>query len=38
MVKPLPLSDEKTETPEWRISDLPVPYDEAVAEMEARVA
>lgn len=38
MVKPLPLSDEMTETPEWRISDLPVPYDEAVAEMEARVA
>lgn len=38
MVKPLALADEMTETPEWRISDLPVPYEEAVAEMEARVA
>ena len=38
MVKPLPLADEMTETPEWRISDLPVPYGEAVAEMEARAA
>ena len=38
MVKPLPLAGEMTETPEWRISDLPVPYGEAVAEMEARVA
>lgn len=37
MVKPLPLAGEMTETPEWRISDLPVPYGEAVAEMEARV-
>ena len=38
MVKPLHLADEMTETPEWRISDLPVPYGEAVAEMEARAA
>jgi len=38
MVKPFPLADEMTETPEWRVSDLPVPYDEAVAEMEARAA
>lgn len=38
MVKPSPLAGEMTETPEWRVSDLPVPYDEAVAEMEARAA
>ena len=38
MVKPFALADEMTETPEWRVSDLPVPYDEAVAEMEARAA
>lgn len=38
MVKPFPLAGEMTETPEWRVSDLPVPYDEAVAEMEARAA
>ena len=37
MVKPLPLAGEIMEAPEWRISSLPVPYDEAVAEMEARV-
>ncbi len=24
--------------PEWRISDTPVPYEEALAEMETRVA
>jgi len=38
MVKPFALADEIMETPEWRVSDLPVPYDEAVAEMEARAA
>ncbi len=38
MVKPLTQSQELTHAPEWRISDAPVPYDEAVAEMEARVA
>src|SRR5690606_28834596 len=38
MVKPLPLADEMAHAPEWRISDLPVPYDEAVREMEERVA
>lgn len=38
MVKPLAQSPELTQAPEWRISDAPVPYDEAVAEMEARVA
>jgi lipoyl(octanoyl) transferase len=38
MVKPFALADEMTETPEWRVSDLPVPYDEAVTEMEARAA
>ena len=38
MVKPFPLAGEMTETPEWRVSDLPVPYDEAVTEMEARAA
>ena len=38
MVKPSPLAGEMTETPEWRVSGLPVPYDEAVAEMEARAA
>ncbi|MDZ4381781.1 MAG: lipoyl(octanoyl) transferase LipB [Parvibaculum sp.] len=37
MVKPLPLAGEIMEAPEWRISSLPVPYGEAVAEMEARV-
>ena len=38
MVKPLPLSEIAAEAPEWRISDAPVPYEEAVREMEERVA
>jgi lipoyl(octanoyl) transferase len=38
MVKPLPLAEETENTPEWRVSDAPVPYDEAVREMEERVA
>lgn len=38
MVKPLPLSEIAAEAPEWRISDVPVPYEEAVREMEERVA
>jgi lipoyl(octanoyl) transferase len=32
------LEDRPEERPEWRISDAPVPYDEALAVMEARVA
>ena len=38
MVKPLTMTEEAAETLEWRISDTPVPYDEAVAEMEKRAA
>ncbi len=38
MVKPLPLAEEIENAPEWRVSDTPVPYDEAVREMEERVA
>lgn len=38
MVKPLPLAATDAETPEWRISDAPVPYEVAVREMEERVA
>lgn len=38
MVKPLPLAVTHAATPEWRISDAPVPYDQAVQEMEERVA
>jgi len=38
MVKPQTMTEEATETLEWRISDAPVPYDEAVAEMEKRAA
>jgi lipoyl(octanoyl) transferase len=42
MVKPLPLADAVLPASltkvEWRLSDAPVPYEIAVAEMEARVA
>lgn len=38
MVKPLTRSPELTHAPEWLISDRPVPYEEAVAEMEKRAA
>lgn len=38
MVKPLPITANDAETPEWRISDAPVPYEVAVREMEERVA
>ncbi|ABS64382.1 lipoate-protein ligase B [Parvibaculum lavamentivorans DS-1] len=38
MVKPLALDETTLEAPEWRISDLPVPYEEAVKTMEARAA
>ncbi|MAU59260.1 MAG: lipoate-protein ligase B [Parvibaculum sp.] len=38
MVKPLTQSPELTHVPEWRISDAPVPYEEAVREMEERAA
>jgi len=38
MVKPLPRADAPAPTVEWRISDAPVSYETAVAEMEARVA
>lgn len=38
MVKPLPLADAPARNVEWRISDAPVSYEAAVAEMEARVA
>ena len=38
MVKPLPLAEEIENAPEWRVSDTPVPDDEAVREMEERVA
>ncbi|MBX3488217.1 lipoyl(octanoyl) transferase LipB [Parvibaculum sp.] len=38
MVKPLPLPDTSTQNVEWRVADAPVPYETAVAEMEARVA
>ncbi|MDO8840047.1 MAG: lipoyl(octanoyl) transferase LipB [Parvibaculum sp.] len=38
MVKPLPLADMLAHAVEWRVSDAPVPYEMAVAEMEARVA
>ena len=38
MVKPLTRSPELKHTVEWRVSDAPVAYEEAVAEMEARAA
>ncbi|PKQ03051.1 MAG: lipoate-protein ligase B [Alphaproteobacteria bacterium HGW-Alphaproteobacteria-11] len=38
MVKPLPLPDTSPQNVEWRVADAPVPYETAVAEMEARVA
>ncbi|MBX3492724.1 MAG: lipoyl(octanoyl) transferase LipB [Parvibaculum sp.] len=38
MVKPLPLPDTIPQDVEWRVADAPVPYEMAVAEMEARVA
>ena len=38
MVKPLPLPDTIPQDVEWRVADAPVPYESAVAEMEARVA
>ncbi|MEX2248169.1 MAG: lipoate-protein ligase B, partial [Parvibaculum sp.] len=38
MVKSLPLADAPAPTLEWRLSDAPVPYEIAVAEMEARAA
>ncbi|MEX1152491.1 lipoyl(octanoyl) transferase LipB [Parvibaculum sp.] len=38
MVKSLPLADAPAPTLEWRLSDAPVPYETAVAEMEARAA
>lgn len=38
MVKLLPLAAADAETPEWRISDAPVPYEAAVREMEERAA
>jgi len=38
MVKPLPLTDMPLQDVEWRVADAPVPYEMAVAEMEARVA
>ena len=38
MVKPLTQSPELTHVTEWRISDAPVPYEEAVREMEERAA
>ncbi|MEQ8283115.1 MAG: lipoyl(octanoyl) transferase LipB [Parvibaculum sp.] len=38
MVKPLPLPETNLHNVEWRVADAPVPYEMAVAEMEARVA
>jgi len=38
MVKPLPRPETNLQNLEWRVSDAPVPYELAVAEMEARVA
>ncbi len=38
MVKPLALENPALEAPEWRISDVPVPYEEAVKSMEERAA
>lgn len=38
MVKPLPLPETPLQDVEWRVADAPVPYETAVAEMEARVA